>query len=345
MITPGIYPDLTNISLLYYRNAKNESEKEKNPDVIPKETADKSAKVPDLCSSTSDKVLTENGKDSWPETEKIPKKFEVKDSGKYKVNRDRGKFVIRNKNSSQVRTSALSNSLKESGKFYQPPQEQYSSSSPSEQHSKDIVFRNSTGVSSKTSKPTDDMIDGRQSTTPDRKLHDSDQGAELLSRSLPSIAIDATSKGTPKALRKLSHQPPSSTSSSVQRKVSPNTKTDKGTPKSSENNSQVKLSSSVPRSPTPKVFFNNLINRLSGRVSGNSPGSSQDSHSSTSSSSRASTPNIMEQNVALSFRLPADEFSSCDHKLKLYFEVSLFRWGCKEEFRCMLKVRCLCELS
>lgn len=332
--------------MLYYRNAKNESQKEKNPDVIPKETADKPAKVPDLCSSTSEKVLTENGKDSSPETEKIPKKFEVKDYGKYKVNRDSGKFVIRNRNSSQVRTSALSNSLKESGKFYHPPQEQYSSSQPSEQHRKDIVFQNSTDVSSKTSKPTDDMIDGRQSTTSDRKLHDSEKDAELLSRSLPSKTINATSKGSPKASKKRSRQPPSGAPSSVQRKVSPNTKTDKGTPKSSENNSQVKLSSSVPRSPTPKMFFNNLINRLSGRVSGNSPSSSPDSHSTTSSSSRASTPSIMEQNVALSFRLPADEFSSCDHKLKLYFEVSLFRWGCKEEFRCMLKVRCLiCELS
>ena len=61
----------------------------------------------------------------------------------------------------------------------------------------------------------------------------------------------------------------------------------------------------------------------------------------SNSSSRVSTPSPMEPKVALSFRLSADEFTSCEHKLKLYFEVSLFRWGSSEEFRCLLKVSCL----
>ena len=258
------------------------------------------------------------------------------------MNSDSGKYRIRNGNSSQVRTSALSHSLKVSAKLNPPLQTHYSSSTPSEKHGEESVFENSNGVSPNRSKPTEDVMDGVQSTPPDRKLHDSDQDAELLSKSLPALTVNATSNGSPKASARKHSGQTQSGSSSVQSKISQNTKTDKGTPKSSENTSQVKLSSSLPRdrSPTPKMFFNNLINRLSGRMSGNSPSSSPDSRSSSSSSSRASTPSIMEQNVALSFRLSADEFTNCDHKLKLFFEVSLFRFS-SEEFRCMLKVRCL----
>ncbi|KAL9968300.1 hypothetical protein ACROYT_G026657 [Oculina patagonica] len=320
-------------------NIKNGSETEKNPDVIPTETSDPPEKVPDLCSNTSGNVLIENGKDSSPETENVPKKFEVKDTGKYKVNSDSEKFIIRNRTSSQVRTSALSHSLKESAKLCPPLQTPYSSSTPSEKRGEETMYPNSTGMSlsPNRSKPIQDVIDGVQSTLPDRKLHESDQDAELLSKSLPALTLNATSKDSPKASAKKHLEQNTSGTSSMQRKISQNTKPGKGTPKSSENSSQVKLSSSLPRSPTPKMIFTNLINRLSGRVSGNSPSSSPDSPSSSSASSRASTPSIMEQNVALSFRLSADEFSSCDHKLKLYFEVSLFRQGNSEKFHCMLK--------
>lgn len=301
--------------------------------------------MPDLCSSTSGKVLNENGNDLSPaEKEKVQKKFEVKDSGKYKVNSDSGKFVIKNRNSSQVRTSALSNSLKTSAHLYPTPQTQYSSSTPCEKHGED--FETSIGASPNISKPTRDVIDKIQSTPPESELSSSGRYAELLSQSLPAVTINVASKDSPKAwAMKHSEKLQNGSSSPVQRKTSQNAKTDKGTPKSSENISQqVKLSSSLQRSPTPKMFFNNLINRLGGRMPGNSAGSSLESQTSSSSSSRASTPSLMEQNVALSFRLSADEFRSCDHKLKLYFEVSLFRWGSSEEFRCMLKVRCLCEM-
>lgn len=303
--------------------------------------------MPDLCSNTSSKVLNENGKDLSPvEKEEVQKKFEVKDSAKYKVNSASGKFEIKNRGSSQVRTSALTNSLKHSANLYPAPQTQYSSSTPSEKHSED--FQTSKGASSNVNKPIQNMIDSDKSTPPESEFSCSGQYAVLLSKSLPAVSMNVALKDSSKApATKRSERLLNGSSSSAQRKTSQNAKTDKGTPKSSENSSQqVKLSSSLQRSPTPKMFFNNLINRLGGRITpGNSLGdSSQDSRSSSSSSSRASTPSLMEPKVALSFRLSADEFRSCDHKLKLYFEVSLFRWGSSEEFRCLLKVSCLSEI-
>ena len=334
------------VGLFYCREAENDTKTEKNPDVIPKETLDRPEKVPDLCSNTLGQVSDENGKELSPaEKEKVHKKFEVKDSGKYKVNSSSGKFVVKHRNSSQVRTSALSYSLRQSSQLYPTPQTQYSSSTPCDKQSED--FQSSVGASSKINKPIQNVIDSGQSTPPESELSCSGQYAELLSKSLPAVSMNVTFKNSPKAsATKRSERLLNGSSSSGQRKTSQNAKTDKGTPKSSENSSQqVKLSSSLQRSPTPKMFFNNLINRLGGRITpGNSlSDSSQETRSSSSSSSRASTPSLMEPKVALSFRLSADEFRSCDHKLKLYFEVSLFRWGSIEEFRCLLKVRCLCE--
>lgn len=298
--------------------------------------------MPDLCSNTSGKLLNENGKDLSPaEEKKVQKKFEVKESGRYKVNSDGGKFVIKNGNSSQTRTSALSYSLKRSSHLYPAPQTQYSSSTPSKKHSED--FKNSIDASPSISKPTQSVIDGVQSTPPESELSCSGQYAELLSKSVPAVSVNMALKDSPKAsTMKRPEKLQNESSSFGQRKTSQSAKTDKGTPKSSENTpQQVKLSTSAQRSPTPKMFFNNLINRLGGRMPGSSlDNSSLESRSTSTSSSRASTPSLMEPTVALSFRLSADEFRSCDHKLKLYFEVSLFRRGSSEEFRCMLKVRC-----
>ena len=286
--------------------------------------------MPDLCSNTSGELLNENGQDLSPaEEQKVQKKFEVRESGKYKVNSDGGKFVIKNGNSSQTRTSALSNSLKRSPHLYPAPQTQYSSSTLSKKHSDD--FQNSIGASPSVNKPTES------------ELSCSGQYAELLSKSVPAVSMNMPLKDSPKAsTMKRPEKLQNESSSFGQRKTSHSAKTDKGTPKSSENTpQQVKLSTSAQRSPTPKMFFNNLINRLGGRMPGSSlDNSSLESRSTSTSSSRASTPSLMEPTVALSFRLSADEFRSCDHKLKLYFEVSLFRWGSSEEFRCLLKVRC-----
>lgn len=286
--------------------------------------------MPDLCSNTSGELLNENGQDLSPaEEQKVQKKFEVRESGKYKVNSDGGKFVIKNGNSSQTRTSALSNSLKRSSHLYPAPQTQYSSSTLSKKHSDD--FQNSIGASPSVNKPTES------------ELSCSGQYAELLSKSVPAVGMNMPLKDSPKAsTMKRPEKLQNESSSFGQRKTSHSAKTDKGTPKSSENTpQQVKLSTSAQRSPTPKMFFNNLINRLGGRMPGSSlDNSSLESRSTSTSSSRASTPSLMEPTVALSFRLSADEFRSCDHKLKLYFEVSLFRWGSSEEFRCLLKVRC-----
>lgn len=222
-----------------------------------------------------------------------------------------------------------------------------SSSLPVDKNFDQSRLQNSTGLSPSRSKPVQDVIDGRTSTPPDTKLYDYDQDSEVLSKSLPSYTENMSLKPPPQtSTRKISEQYPSARSRSpMQRKISQNANTDRGTTKSSESTpQQTKLSTSLPRSPTPKMFFNNLINRLSGRMPGNSPSSSIDSRTSSSSDSRPVTPScgVIEPNATLSFRLTADEFSSCDHKLKLYFEVSLFRWGSSERFCCLLKVRCFC---
>lgn len=347
---------------------KNVPVTEKSPDVIPRtiETLDETSNIPDLCSNASDNVCNENGKQTSSQTENTQKKFFIENSGRFKVASNNEKYSLTKKTIgvTQVRTSALSYSLKES-KFYKSPQ---TADSPSNKHVDD-----SEGLSPSRRKSAEDVIDRFPSTPPDQKLRDSDRKrrdsdrkllasgrywrdsnrkldsdgklrdsnrklrdndqTELFSQSLP--AYENLSSNDSSA-RKHSEQ----RYSSAQRKISQNSNTDRGTPKTSDNAlQQPVLSTGLSRSPTPKTFFNNLLNRLSGRLSGsgNSPSSSADSRTSSSSSSRASTPTVMEQNVALSFRLSVDEFSSCDHKLKLYFEVSLFRWGNHEEFRCLLK--------
>ena len=328
---------------------------EESPDVIPKakKSLDQPSDVPDLCSNASDSVPVENGQGTFQKTKNVQKKFLIKNSGNFKVAGNKEKYTLTKKtiSATKVRTSALSHSLKES-KYYESPQ---------------TTAYGSTGMSSTRSKSFEDVIDGLPSTQPDRKLcdydreqrdtvpklrdadrklrhtrqklHDHNGTAEQLSQSLPDYGntlSKTSSQGTP--ARKRSEQ----SYFSAQRKISHNASSNCSTPKTTDSALQPPVPTSLSRSPTPKMIFNNLINRLGGRLYGNSPSaSSEDSRSSSNSSSRASTPTSMEQNVALSFRLSPDEFQSCDHKLKLFFEVSLFRWGSHEEFRCLLKVRLL----
>ena len=296
-----------------------------------RETLEQPSNVPDLCSNASGNVSNHS--------EKAQKKFIITNRGDFKVASDNNKYSLGKQaiNATQVRTSALSNSLKES-KYSKLPQ---MANSPPRKFSD-----YSNGVSPSRMKSAEDVIDGYPSTPPDRRvrhsnrklrysngtLRDHDKKAELLSQSLPAYGNTSSNgslHGTP--TRKHSEQK----YSSFQQKISQNG----NTPKDSDSTSnQTPQSTGLSRSPTPKMFFNNLLNRLSGRLSGSGNSvSSSDSRSSSNSSSRASTPTMMEQNVVLSFRLSADEFSSCDHKLKLYFEVSLFRWGNHEEFCCLLK--------
>lgn len=310
----------------------------KHPDVIPKstESLDQSPTVPDLCTNTSEKNLSENGKDSSSENEKVLKKYVVKESGKFKVN-ESGKYTVKNRSSPQIRTSALTSSLKESSKSYQPPPTDMSSTQVG-RNGENFGAQNLNGISGIRSKQVDELIDNRPSTPLESKCEDFHQDDEFMSKSLPADTVNMLQKRPPKtATRKISEQY-LSRRSPVQSKLGRSANTDRGPTKSTEGfPKQTKLSSSLPRTPTPKVFFNNLINRLK---PGNSPSSSLDSRSSSSgSSSRPTTPssNVIEPNVTLTFRLTADEFSSCDHKLKLYFEVSLFRWGSSEKFCCLLK--------
>lgn len=327
---------------------------EQNPDVIPKSTEalDQCSSVPDLCASAGDGLSIENGQETLQETGNVQKKFIVKNPGNYKVAAKTGKYTLTDKTikATKVRTSALSSSLKDSKIGKSPPAEL----------GKQV--KDSAGIPPNRNKSIEDVVDGIPSTQRDRKfgnnkselrdtvpnlrdadrklrgtgrkLHGHNRKAERLSHSLPTYGY-MTTKSSPQGTSagKRSDQ----SYFSAQRKMSKDGNSNSSTLKTNETVTQQPVS----RSPTPKMFFTNLINRLGvGRLSGNSPSSSSvDSRSSSSSSSRASTPTLMEQNVALSFRLSADEFQSCDHKLKLYFEVSLFRWGSHEEFSCLLKVR------
>ena len=310
-----------------------------------KEALDQPSDVPDLCSNASDSAPIENGPGTFQRTENGQKKFLIQNSGNYKVAGNKGKYTLTKKtiNATKVGTSALSYSLKES-KHYKSPQTQLGKQA-----------YDSTGMSPTRRKSVEDLVDGLPSTQRDydrekrdtvpnlrdadrklsdtrQKLHDQNGTAEHLSQSLPaygSTLSKRSSQGTPARKR------------SDQRKISHETSSNSSTPKTNDSALQPPMSTSLSRSPTPKMIFSNLINRLGGRLYGNSPSAtSDDSRSTSSSSSRASTPPLMEQNVALSFRLSADEFQSCDHKLKLFFEVSLF-WGSREEFSCLLKVRLL----
>lgn len=330
----------------YHRYSRNGIGAAKHPDVIPKstESLDQSPTVPDLCTNTSEKNLSGNGKDSSSENEKVQKKYVVKDSGRFKVN-ESGKYTVKDRSSPQIRTSALTSSLKESSKSYQPPPTDMSSTQVG-RNGENFGAQNLNGISRIRSKQVDEVIDNRPSTPLESKCEDFHQDDEFMSKSLPADTVNMLQKRPPKtATRKISEQY-LSRRSPVQSKLGRSANTDRGPTKSTEGfPKQTKLSSSLPRTPTPKVFFNNLINRLK---PGNSPSSSLDSRSSSSgSSSRPTTPssNVIEPNATLTFRLTADEFSSCDHKLKLYFEVSLFRWGSSEKFCCLLKVRSCVLLS
>lgn len=319
-----------------------------------KENGDDSCLVTDLSLMALDNGVSsdENGQttEDARNTENIQKKFVITNSsGKYKVASKNEKYVLTKKtiNATQVRTSALSNSLMES---------KVGSKSSSTQRGQEV--NGTTITTAIRSKSVENSMNGDgywsdhdrelRDTVP--KLRDSKNKSEEprwklsghrrvteqpLSRSLPayrnaSLEINLSESRT----RKHSNQ----IHLSEQRKSRQNGNSSDTVQNVNDKSSpQLNTPTSVSRSPTPKMFFSNLMNRLGGRLSGNSTStSSVESPSSSSGSSRASTPTI-EQNVVLSFRLSPDEFQSCDHKLKLFFEVSLFRWGSHEEFSCLLK--------
>ena len=85
-------------------------------------------------------------------------------------------------------------------------------------------------------------------------------------------------------------------------------------------------------------IFKNLFTRLRGRLS--EPSSEGTLSSSVSSreglTSRSPTPIVARP--ALAFHISEDNFKSLDHRLKLFFEVSLFNGGSSEAFQCIIKV-------
>lgn len=275
----------------------------------------------------------------------LQKNFVINSSEKYRVASKDEKYVLTKKtlNSTRVRTSALSNSLKVSkvstslttqgGKKVNGSTNGTSIRSNSGENI--LNGDTSSGDLDRESRDTVPKLRGTESKSQDirRKLSGHNRMTEQpLSRSLPAYrnaALESNLRESPS--RNRSNQ----SHFSEQRKSRQNTNSNAVTQNSGQQGS---TPTSLSRSPTPKIFFSNLMSRLGSRLSGNSPNSSsEESRSSSSASSRASTPTI-EQNVVLSFRLSADEFQTYDHKLKLYFELSLFRWTKHEEFSCLLKV-------
>lgn len=300
--------------------------------------------VPDHSLTTLDNGVSSVDNDQVSKS--LQKNFVINGSEKYRVASKNEKYVLTKKtlNSTRVRTSALSNSLKVS---------KVSNSSLETQGGKKVNgSTNGTSIRSNSgenmlngdtsagdldleSRDTVPKLRGTESKSQDihRKLSGYNRVTEQpLSRSLPAYrnaALESNLRESPSRNR--------SNQGHVyeQGKSRQNTNSNATTQNSGQQGS---TPTSLSRSPTPKIFFSNLMNRLGSRLSGNSQhSSSEESPSSSSASSRASTPTV-EQNVVLSFRLSADEFQTYDHKLKLYFELSLFRWTKYEEFSCLLKV-------
>lgn len=93
----------------------------------------------------------------------------------------------------------------------------------------------------------------------------------------------------------------------------------------------------TPQASYSPGIFKNLLTRLSGRLS--EPSSEESLSSSLSSrgmSSRSPTPIFAKP--ALAFHISEDNFTSLDHRLKLFFEVYLFTGGSSEVFQCLIKV-------
>lgn len=299
--------------------------------------------VPDHSLTTLDNGVSSVDNDQVSKS--LQKNFVINGSEKYRVASKNEKYVLTKKtlNSTRVRTSALSNSLKVS---------KVSNSSLETQGGKKVNgSTNGTSIRSNSgenmlngdtsagdldleSRDTVPKLRGTESKSQDihRKLSGYNRVTEQpLSRSLPAYrnaALESNLRESPSRNR--------SNQGHVyeQGKSRQNTNSNATTQNSGQQGS---TPTSLSRSPTPKIFFSNLMNRLGSRLSGNSQhSSSEESPSSSSASSRASTPTV-EQNVVLSFRLSADEFQTYDHKLKLYFELSLFRWTKYEEFSCLLK--------
>lgn len=104
---------------------------------------------------------------------------------------------------------------------------------------------------------------------------------------------------------------------------------------------EASISANLSQSSFSPGIFRNLFTKLSGRLSEpSSEGSFSSSHSSRGGfSSRSTTPAIAHP--ALAFHISEDDFINLDHRLKLFFEVSLFTRGSNEIFQCLIKVMLL----
>ncbi|KAK3728144.1 hypothetical protein QZH41_019456 [Actinostola sp. cb2023] len=97
---------------------------------------------------------------------------------------------------------------------------------------------------------------------------------------------------------------------------------------SATNQQKVTLSpSSAPN--VIKNFFSQLSSKMSGSVLSSSSNGVQEKDS--------AEPKVPKIESNLVFEISPDEFKDCDHRLKLYFEVSLFTGGQEEFVNCLLK--------
>lgn len=99
---------------------------------------------------------------------------------------------------------------------------------------------------------------------------------------------------------------------------------------------QRKISSNKPQvasspSSAPSVF-RNLFNKFGTKMSGSEVNGNSDEQEDSANCK------IPQTECRLIFDISPDEFKDCDHKLKLYFEVSLFTGGENESLKCLIKV-------
>jgi hypothetical protein len=89
-------------------------------------------------------------------------------------------------------------------------------------------------------------------------------------------------------------------------------------------------------SPSQANVFMNLFSKFSSKMSGPLLSSSfNNTQDGEQGSSRSKAP-VMKS--YLIYEISPEKFKDCDHRLKLYFEVSLFTGGSDEVLRCLIKV-------
>lgn len=234
------------------------------------------------------------------ETENKTSYFLNSSSG-FIINNDVGFTVNKQyetKSLSPLRTSVLSNSLKN------PEQ-----------------LNNSVEARQKTPKA--------KSIPPQKRVIDSPISLKTSSRNATADEVD----GTPSSLENQSNSLRKTSKNQPNVSSSPSSTPSKKIEVEKQSSSQRKTSGNQQNhtsSPSSSSVIRNLLSKFGSKMSGSGLPDGQGRDSAIDK-----TPKIESKLV---YDISPDEFKDCDHRLKLYFEVSLFTGGQEESLYCLIKV-------